>query len=68
MAVDNALAKRVRKALTELGYDVGSGSGYDDGLKRTLFDFVGTENLEERWSDEAKIDHAVLDYLFTRSE
>jgi uncharacterized Ntn-hydrolase superfamily protein len=61
--VDDALAVRLRSVLTTKGYDVGSGSGYDETLRKALYDYVGTENLEERWTDEARIDRGVLDYL-----
>lgn len=63
LAVDSAVAGDLREWLSGLGYEVPGGEGYDEGLKKTLFEYVGTENLEERWSDEAKIDRKVLDYL-----
>lgn len=56
--IDDSLAAELRGLL---GVE-GSG-GYDDALRKELFGYVGTENLEERWSDEAKIDRGVLDYL-----
>lgn len=65
--VDGALAERLRAALTGLGYDAGSGAGYDGALKRALLEFVGTENLEERWSDEDKVDRGVLAHLWALS-
>ncbi|MEA2434124.1 MAG: hypothetical protein QOG54_1581 [Actinomycetota bacterium] len=40
-----------------------SGTGYDPELRDALFRFVGTENLEERWTEDAKIERAVLDFL-----
>ena len=63
LAIDAALADRLRSLLAAKGYAPGSGTGYDDALRKALYDFVGTENLEERWSEEAKIDRGVLDYL-----
>lgn len=66
--VDAGLARRVREALESLGYDVGSGEGYDDELKSTLWEFVGVENYEERWSDDPKIDRAVLGHLFDKAQ
>jgi uncharacterized Ntn-hydrolase superfamily protein len=61
--VDAELAGEVRTLLARTGYRAPDGVGYDEGLKRTLFEFVGTENLEERWSDDPKIEERVLDYL-----
>ncbi|MGH2736705.1 MAG: DUF1028 domain-containing protein [Actinomycetota bacterium] len=68
IAVDAGLARRVREALETLGYDAGSGEGYDDELKSTLWEFVGVENYEERWSDDPKIDRAVLGHLFDKAQ
>jgi uncharacterized Ntn-hydrolase superfamily protein len=61
--IDDELASELRSRLTKAGYDPGSGSGYDDGLHSALFAYCGTENLEERWSDERVIERAVLEYL-----
>lgn len=65
---DEGLARRLRAALTALGYEPGGGEGYDDALKEALFQFVGTENLEERWSDESRVERSVLAHLFTSAE
>lgn len=56
--IDVDLADELRGLLAVEGT-----GGYDDGLKKALFGYVGTENLEERWSDEAKIDRGVLDFI-----
>ena len=56
--IDDEMAQELRG---RLGVE-GSG-GYDESLKKELFAYVGTENLEERWSDEAKIDRGVLDHI-----
>lgn len=62
--VDDHLASRIRELLAAAGHDAGAGGqGYDERLKHALFEFVGTENLEERWTDEARIERGVLDYL-----
>ncbi|MDH3308332.1 MAG: DUF1028 domain-containing protein, partial [Acidimicrobiia bacterium] len=61
--VDDDLAGELRTALRSRGYDPGEGPGYDRALSSALFVFAGTENLEARWSDEARIDRAVLDFL-----
>jgi uncharacterized Ntn-hydrolase superfamily protein len=64
LEVDDELAARLREHLSALGYDAGTSSGaYDDRLRDALYAFMGTENLEERWSDEPKIEAAVLDHL-----
>lgn len=63
LPIDEALAGRMRAKLGEKGYDAGSGTGYDDALRKALYDYVGTENLEERWTDEPKVDRGILDYL-----
>lgn len=63
--IDAELAGELRYLLSQLGYDAGSGGGeiYDDGLRNALYEYVGTENLEERWSDDAVIERQVLDHL-----
>ncbi|MDQ5815284.1 MAG: hypothetical protein M3516_03185, partial [Actinomycetota bacterium] len=48
---------------SDTGHDAGTGEGFDDRLKAALFAFSGTENLEERWSDEARIEREVLEHL-----
>ena len=61
--IDAAVAGDLRGWLGTLGYEVGAGEGYDEGLRKAMFEYVGTENLEERWSEDAKIDKKVLDYV-----
>lgn len=63
LPIDDAVAGQLRDLLGAAGYDAGAGTGYDDMLKKKLYEYVGTENLEERWSDEAKIERKVLDHL-----
>jgi uncharacterized Ntn-hydrolase superfamily protein len=63
LAIDGALAEEIASLLQRAGHPPGDTEGYDDNLKKALFAFVGTENLEERWSDEAQIEKKVLDYL-----
>ena len=58
----------IEEALEEVGLpttlaDAADSTAYDEELKRALFDYAGTENLEERWSDEALIERKVLDHL-----
>ncbi len=65
--VDVDLAATMRSALSSLGYDSEPAAGYDVSLRAALFGFVGTENLEERWTDEARVDRGVLDHLLKRA-
>lgn len=58
-----ALAQVIRGALTERGYECGDGRSYDDALRNALFAWIGTENLEARWSDEPEIEQKVLELL-----
>ncbi|MFN2587308.1 MAG: putative peptidoglycan binding domain-containing protein [Actinomycetota bacterium] len=66
--IDEELAGELRYLLSQLGYDAGRGGGtpYDDDLKSALYEYVGTENLEERWSDEPVIERRVLEHLRDR--
>ena len=61
--IDEAVGAELRRLLAAAGYEPGGGSGYDDALRRALFDYVGTENLEQRWSERAEIDRSVLEHL-----
>jgi uncharacterized Ntn-hydrolase superfamily protein len=62
--IDPANAGELRNLLSRLGYRVGTQTeGYEGALKNALFEYVGTENLEERWTDEAKIELGVLEHL-----
>lgn len=57
---DEDVAREVGQALTRLGYDVG---GSDQQLREALFAYVGSANLEERWSDDPVIERGILEYL-----
>ncbi|MDP9226530.1 MAG: DUF1028 domain-containing protein [Actinomycetota bacterium] len=62
--IDSVMAGEVRRLAARLGYDSkADAEGYDDSLKRALFAYVGTENLEERWTEEPKIEIGVLEHL-----
>jgi hypothetical protein len=65
--VDEALAAEVRGHLVAAGYEPGTGPGYDTELRDALFAYCGTENLEERWTDDPKIEAGILSYLRTTS-
>jgi len=62
VAIGDALAARMATALSAAGFETES-SSFDDGLRRALFAWVGNENLEMRWSEEALVDRAVLGIL-----
>lgn len=64
--VDDGLAVELAGRLSDAGYSVESRT-YDDALKKALFEYVGTENLEERWTDDPKIERGILEYLRARS-
>jgi uncharacterized Ntn-hydrolase superfamily protein len=61
--ITSPLPAKIRRALTARGIDTGAGRGYSDDLREALWSWVGMENLEHRWSDEARIDRTVLDIL-----
>jgi uncharacterized Ntn-hydrolase superfamily protein len=62
--VDDVLADELRRLLDARGYSPGSLEGpYDRSLRGALFAYVGTENLEERWIEEPRIEQRVLSHL-----
>ena len=61
--VDQELGAELRSLLAGLGYEPGGGTGYDETLKKALFAYSGTENLEERWTDDPRIEKGVLRHL-----
>jgi uncharacterized Ntn-hydrolase superfamily protein len=66
--LDDALAAEVRLLLAARGLlEPSPGEGYDDTVRQALSRFVGTENLELRWSEEAQIERLVLQALRTAS-
>jgi uncharacterized Ntn-hydrolase superfamily protein len=66
--IDESLASEMKALLSELGYKPGSGASYDRKLRNALFDFVGTENLEQRWNDGGRVDREVVAYLRRMSQ
>ena len=60
--IDPELAPRLAQALTKAGFATSS-NAYDADLERALLGWVGTENLEMRWSDDGTIDRTVLRIL-----
>lgn len=66
--VDVELAAELRALLSGLGYAPGASSGpYDHSLRAALYAYAGTENLEERWSADARIERAILEHLRGRT-
>ena len=61
--IGGSLAAELRDRLSALGHKVDGGSGYNEDLKKALYSYLGTENLEERWSEGAEIDRRVLDLI-----
>ncbi len=61
--IDERLSDELRVKLSSRGYDPGIGHGYDTDLRDALWAYVGTENLEERWTEEATLEKAILDHL-----
>jgi uncharacterized Ntn-hydrolase superfamily protein len=62
LALGGDLAGEVRDLLARAGYPSEPGAA---GLGEALRTFVGVENLEARWWDEARIDPVVLTHLRT---
>jgi uncharacterized Ntn-hydrolase superfamily protein len=64
LPLQGTLLEEVQALLHTLGYFQGEiGSPYSEATRTALFDYAGTENLEERLSEEALIDKVVLEFL-----
>jgi uncharacterized Ntn-hydrolase superfamily protein len=61
--VDGPLAAELADLLSRRGYEVTAAGGYDGALRDALYAYVGTENLEERWVEEPRIERGVLAHL-----
>ena len=67
--IDAALARELQALLARLGYYQGPVDGAWDGPTIDAFwAFVGTENLEERWTpaDAGRLDPVILDFIRER--
>jgi uncharacterized Ntn-hydrolase superfamily protein len=64
LALSGELAGEVRDLLARAGYPSEPG---EEGLGEALRAFVGVENLEARWWQEARLDPVVLSHLRTRA-
>jgi uncharacterized Ntn-hydrolase superfamily protein len=67
LPIDHAIASELQTVLVKSGYYKGAVNGkWDEATRNAFWEFVGTENLEERWSpdDEPdRIDPVVLDFV-----
>jgi uncharacterized Ntn-hydrolase superfamily protein len=63
LEVDAQIAGEMVASLKRLGYDPGSGDSFDQTLRSALFAYVGSANLEERWSDDPVIERGILEHL-----
>ncbi len=61
--IDEALGAELRELLAACGHPTKETGGYDRELRDALFAFSGTENLEERWTEDPAIEKEVLEYL-----
>ena len=64
LVIDQALAAEIQRLLKESGDYQGAINGYyDENTRDALRTFVGRENLEERWFEDARIDRVVLEFM-----
>ena len=63
--VDDMLAEELRAALKVAGYRAGEGSGYGP-IRDALFEYIGSENLEERWTEDPTIEAGILEHIRAR--
>jgi uncharacterized Ntn-hydrolase superfamily protein len=67
LPIDEQIARELQQLLTTSGDYQGSINGTYDAVTRDAFRaFVGRENLEERWFEDARIDRVVLDFMRDR--
>jgi uncharacterized Ntn-hydrolase superfamily protein len=69
LPIDAALATELQTALARLGYYQGPPNGlWDDASIQAFWRFVGTENLEERWTpdDPRRLDPVILAFVRER--
>lgn len=67
LPIDEHIARELQQLLTITGDYQGSINGNYDAVTRDAFRaFVGRENLEERWFEDAHIDRVVLDFMRDR--
>ncbi len=64
LPIDEPIARELQTLLTTSGDYTGPVNGsYDDITRNAFRAFIGRENLEERWFEDAHIDRVVLDFM-----
>ena len=67
LPIDHNIASELQTVLVKTGYYKGAVNGqWDEATCNAFWEFVGTENLEERWSPDdepERIDPVVLDFV-----
>ncbi len=64
LPIDSALASDLQELLTISGDYQGNITGvYNDVTRDAFRKFVGRENLEERWFEDARVDRIVLEFM-----
>lgn len=67
LPIDEQITRELQQLLTTSGDYQGSINGTYDAVTRDAFRaFVGRENLEERWFEDARVDRVVLDFMRDR--
>ena len=62
--IDRKMARELQRIVRQSGHYTGRVNGeYDEATRKAVETLVGTENLEERWQPDAKIDPVVLEFL-----
>jgi uncharacterized Ntn-hydrolase superfamily protein len=66
IAIEGKVARELARIVKQSGHYRGPlVTEYTDALQKALETLVGTENLEERWQADARIDPVVLEFLQT---
>ncbi|HLH61342.1 MAG TPA: DUF1028 domain-containing protein [Ktedonobacteraceae bacterium] len=64
LTIDDAVAAELQELLTISGdYEGGVNGSYTSATRDAFRQFVGRENLEERWFEDARIDRVVLEFM-----
>jgi uncharacterized Ntn-hydrolase superfamily protein len=64
LVIDRSLASELQELLRISGDYQGNMTGnYDDVTREALRKFIGRENLEERWFEDAHLDRVVLEFM-----
>lgn len=64
LPIDKELAFELQALLRSSGdYHAAASGVYDELTRRALFAYIGRENLEERWYEDARLDRTVLEYM-----